>query len=415
MDVTADSPVEILLLTQYYSPEEAMLPVDLARGLSERGHRVKVLTGYPNYPYGRLFDGYKQRWRGRESDGRVDVLRVPLYIDHSPSMIRRAFNYLTFGFSAATVGGFARSADVIYVYAPQMTPAIGPWLRRAFGGTPYVLHVQDLWPDSITGSSLIRSSHGVRLVEAALIPWLASVYRRAGAVIGIAPTMVRALIERGADQATAHLVYNWADDQPSAAPTTGGDAAVDGTTRVVYAGNVGDFQDLETAVLAAHQTRDDGIQLRIVGDGVALPRVRALAAELGCSNIEFSERVPNDQMAQIFEQADFALVSLKDLPLFSGTIPSKFQAALAHGVPVISTVRGDLCDLVTAFDVGLTADPGDAVSLASALREAASLGKARRRELGANAAKAHQSHFSKTAGIDAIESILLSCRKPDRT
>lgn len=404
--------MHVLVLTQYFPPENAYLVADLVKGLGEAGHQVRVLTGFPNYPEGKLYPGFRQKWHHRDQFGEAEVLRVPLFIDHSNSATRRMLNYISFGLSAATARFWAKEADVIYVYATQMTPAIGPWLWRLTGGAPYVLHIQDLWPDSIAESSLLGP--GQRAVARRVIaPWLRRVYRRAEAVIGIAPTMVQALIDRGADQATAHLVYNWANDQPPVPATTfSGGTAGKGATRVVYAGNVGDFQDLETAVLAAHEARDYGVWLRIVGDGVALPRVQALVEELGCANVEFSERVPNDQMVTVFEQADFALVSLKDLPLFRGTIPSKFQAALAHGVPVISTVPGDLRDLVTELDVGLTAEPGDVASLATALREAAGIGTARLHELGANAAKAHQSHFSKTAGIDAIESILLSCRRP---
>ena len=124
-------------------------------------------------------------------------------------------NYVSFGLSAATARSFAREVDVVYVYATQMTPALGPWLWRLTGGAPYVLHVQDLWPDSITGSSLVKGGLGARVVDAALTLGSPSVYRHAAAVIGIAPTMVETLIKRGVDRRKAHLVYNWADEPDS--------------------------------------------------------------------------------------------------------------------------------------------------------------------------------------------------------
>lgn len=399
--------MKILIISQYYPPESAFVPATIARTLAAQGHQVKVLTGYPNYPDGRLYDGHTQRWRTRESDGPIDVLRVPLWIDHSQSAVRRTLNYVSFGLSASTAFDFARDADVIYVYATQMTPALAPWFWRIMGGASYVLHVQDLWPDSITGSSLVGGGRGAGVVDALLTPWLASVYRHAAAVIGIAPTMVDTLVERGVDPGKAHLVYNWADEQPlPPVPAGEGETPRQGTS-ILYAGNVGDMQDLETAVQAAHRSRDAGVRLTIVGDGVALPRVRALAEQLGATNVAFEGRLPIERMGDYYRAADFALVSLKDLPAFRGTIPSKFQASLSHGVPVITTVQGDLRKLVEDLSVGFTAEAEDVNSLEAAFRAAAASTSNDRERMAARARDAYADRFSLDAGISAIESILL--------
>lgn len=397
--------MRVLIVSQYYPPENATIPAAIARALIDRGDTVRVLTGYPNYPDGKIFEGYEQRWRSRERHDEVEVLRVPLFIDHSQSAVRRMLNYASFAASAATARGFASGADVIYVYATQMTPALGPWLWRMTGGAPYVLHVQDLWPDSITGSSLVSSGRGARAIEAVLSPWLRSVYRRAAVVIGIAPTMVDTLIERGVAESGAHLVYNWAEEQDAAdGPRPGSEPA--GITRLLYAGNVGDMQDLGTAVRAAHQARGAGIQLTVVGDGVAMQETRDLAEELGATNVEFRARVPSHEMAGLYQEADFALVTLKDLPVFRGTIPSKLQAALASGVPVITTVQGDLRTLVEQLGVGFTADAESSSSLAKAMGAAASCDRQQRDALRARARLAYSSQFSRQAGTNAIISIL---------
>jgi len=395
--------MKILIVSQYYAPENVAIPSTLARSLAAKGHRVTVLTGYPNYPEGRLFDGYRQRWRSREADGTVDVLRVPLWIDHSQGAVRRTLNYTSFGLSAATASDLGRDADVIYVYATQMTPALAPWVWRVIGGAPYVLHVQDLWPDSITGSSLV-SGRAARLVNAVLAPWLSAVYRRAAAVIGIAPTMVQTLIGRGVDPIRAHLVYNWADEQPFA--DAAGEPPRQSGTSILYGGNVGDMQDLETAVRAAHQARDAGVTLTIVGDGVALPRVRAVAEQLGSTNVTFLGRVAPEQMGAYFRSADYALVTLKDLPAFRGTIPSKLQAALSHGKPVVTTVQGDVRALVDELGVGFTADAEDVDALEVAFRRAAALSGRARADMAVRARSAYSGRFSLEAGVAAVEEIL---------
>lgn len=409
-----EEPVKILVLTQYYPPEGAHIPATIAEGLAERGHSVRVVTGFPNYPAGRIYPGFTQRWRDRKRVGSLDVLRVPLWIDHSENPLKRVLNYSSFAVSAATTRRFAKGADVIYVYATQMTPALGPWLWRLRGGAPYVLHIQDLWPDSITGSSLV-SARAARLIERLLTPWLRSVYRRASAVIGIAPTMVETLRSRGVDLGRAHLVYNWAAEDGSVEDLKDRFSLPGKGARILYGGNVGDLQDLETAIHAAHNARDAGVRLTIIGDGVALFRIRALAEELRVTNVDFLGRVPPADMASFYAASDYALVTLKDLPAFRGTIPSKLQASLAHGLPIISNVQGDVRRLVEGAGIGFTADAESAASLEDAFRRAADATAAQRSEMVERASAQYQGRFSKAAGLIEVEGILRRCATEQRS
>jgi len=396
--------MKILIVSQYFAPEATLIPTSLAKSLTGAGHEVRVLTGYPNYPTGRIFEGYKQRWRSYETFEGARVLRVPLWTDHSMSVLRRVLNYTSFALTAATARRFATSVDVIYVYATQMTPAFGPWLWRKLGGAPYVLHVQDLWPDSITGSSLIGGGWKGRIIDAVLGPWLTNVYKDAAAVIGIAPTMVRTLIQRGVQPDRAHLVYNWSQDTAEPRPIQGGEKS--GKTRIIFAGNVGDMQDLRTVILAAHQASDAGVELTIVGDGVALPGARILAEELQSTNVRFVGRVPRSEMADHYASADYGLVTLKDLAAFRGTIPSKFQALASHGLPIITTVQGDVSALVEAESIGLTALPEDPHDLERAFRAAATHTEPERRDLSERVLLAYRKWFSEKSASEVVERIL---------
>lgn len=397
--------MKVAIISQYYPPENVHITANVARGLAQRGHQVRIITGYPNYPEGQLFDGYVQRWRSREFDGDIEILRVPLWMDHSQRAFRRALNYGSFALSAATARDFVSGADVIYVYATQMTPAFGPWIWRLVGGAPYVLHIQDLWPDSIIGSSLVSGGRSAWVIDRVLDPWISSVYHRAGAVIGIAPTMIRILEERGADPATLHLVYNWAEE-PKAEPSRQHPASSVAMTTVLYGGNVGDMQDLETAVRAAHAAADAQIRLQIVGDGIALTRVKAVVGRLGATNVEFGGPVARSDMAYYYAQTDYALVTLKDLPIFRGTVPSKLQSALAFGLPVITTVQGDVRSLVNDLQVGYTADAENVDALEQAFRAAAGAAHNVRLAMADRARDAYADRFSQAAGIDAIARIL---------
>ena len=280
--------MRIAIVTQYYAPESIRIPESLATELVSRGHSVRVITGYPNYPSGRIFDGYRMRFNDVAEVNDVELRRVPLYISHSYNALARFLNYFSFAVSAAMFGWWIRRADVVYVYATQMTPAVGPSIWRRIFRLPYVLHIQDLWPESITGSSMSGGKRSKNAIAAILNPWLRMLYRTASATIAIAPSMAEMLIDRGVPAERAHHVWNWATPEPG---ESGALLGVDGSDaiNVVYAGNFGDHQDLETVIRAAKLVEDvPSLTLTLVGSGVAESRLKKLAGELSIRNVEFN-------------------------------------------------------------------------------------------------------------------------------
>lgn len=399
--------MKIAIVTQYYAPEAIRIPDTLARGLTARGHDVRVITGFPNYPDGNLFPGYSQKWRTTEAIDGIEVRRVPMFISHSYNPVARFANYLSFAWGAAVARGFVRSADVVYVYATQMTPAIGPSVWRALHGTPYVLHVQDLWPESVTDSSMVGAGVTKMILNGLLNPWLRFLYRTASATIAIAPSMARMLSSRGVPEDRLHTVLNWdASESPVAAPLV---APVEtGRISIVYAGNLGDHQALDNVIRAANAVKHlSHVAITFVGSGVAEERLRLLARDLDAHNVTFKGRVAPEEMEAIHAQSDFQIVSLKDRPIFEGTIPSKMQASLSHGIPVITAIRGDVNDMVRSNGIGYACDPEDIDQLARAFTEAASTDAQQRSQMGRKAREFYISEMSIDSGVSAIEKILM--------
>ena len=395
--------MRILIVSQYYYPENAKIPTGLAEQLVAKGHEVRVITGYPNYPHGKIFEGYKQKLRFVETLNGVTVRRVPLFISHSQNAVGRIVNYLSFGFSALGAYRFARRAEVVYVYATQMTAAIGPSWWKRIHGLPYVLHVQDLWPESVTSSSMVTNRVFQRVLHSLLSWWLNKVYRSSSGVIAIAPKMKSMLANRGAEESKIHVVLNWADERMVNVRNVP-DRAV-GLT-VTYAGTLGHFQNLDIAIEAAGMVQDlPGFRLLIVGSGVAETSLRALGGRN--PNVEFRGRVPIEQMGGVYDESDFLLVSLKDLPIFSGTIPSKLQGSFAAGVPVIAAVAGDTTEMVENSGAGLTCVPSDAESLARVFRKAHSLGAGEKEAMGRRAQAFYKERMSILRGVQEIEAVLL--------
>jgi glycosyltransferase involved in cell wall biosynthesis len=282
-----------------------------------------------------------------------------------------------------------------------MTAAIGPAAWRSRGGPPYVLHIQDLWPDSITATALV-SPVWSRPVARILTPWLDRMYRASSKIVCTSPSMGRLLGQRGVPAAKIETVLNWASEENLST----GMPLAKGALSLIFAGNIGAAQDVGTVVSAMKLVRDLDVRLDFFGSGVAEGEVRAQIDAAGLTSVRFHGRVSQDAMPQNYAAADFQLVTLRDEPVFRATIPSKLGAGFAHGVPVITNVAGDVADLVTTFDVGITSRPGDAIALAAAIRAAAALPRAERDAMRARARAVYAGQMARATSLTRIGSIL---------
>ncbi|MET7424809.1 glycosyltransferase family 4 protein [Dactylosporangium sp. NPDC005555] len=408
--------MRIGIVSQWFPPEPAFIPGSLAGELARRGHDVRVLTGFPNYPGGVLYPGFRQRWRHRQRQDGVTVRRVPLFASHDNSGLRRAANYLSFAASSSAAAlPYLRDADVLYVYHPPATAAAAALLVHLARRTPLVLHVQDVWPDAVTASTMAPSGTAGRLLHGALGTVMRHLYATAAAVVVIAPGLRDLLIDRGVDPAKVHTSLNWTDETVfrPAPPAAAGDLVRPGRCTVMYAGNLGHFQGLDTAVRAARATDRDGVDLLLVGSGVQETRLRALAADLGTGNVRFAGRRPAAHVAGLHASADFQLVSLRALPLLSAVIPSKLPAALACAAPVIVSAAGDAANIVHDAGAGLVCPPEDTDALAQRFLDAAAMPVDGRRAAGERARVAYQTDMRMQLGVDRIERLLTSAARRD--
>ncbi len=403
--------MKIGIVTQWYSPEKGPNPSPTAVQLSERGHEVKVLTGFPNYPTGKIYAGYRQRWSHREVDGLVQVRRVPLYPSHDTNGIKRAVNLLSFASTSTAAVGFLNDCDVVYAYATPMTAAAAAAVGHALRGRPYVLHVLDLWPDSVLESGMAGGPLVRPLLSSTLSGALRFLYRRAAHLIAIAPSMKQTLVDRGVPADKVSVIYNWCGDERPAPPAF--DAAVrarlgrPGRTLAVFAGNVGQMQDVETIVRAAAICQEDSpLDVAIVGSGTASTAVRRLAVELHATNIRFFDRVDSAEMPPIYAASDYQIVTLKDRPLFRATIPSKVGDALSAGCPIITTVQGDVAKMCAEGGFGFSCEPESPRALADMFRLACAEGEPARLQKGRAAWDYYRTNMSSAAAMESLEAIL---------
>ncbi|GAB1643006.1 glycosyltransferase family 4 protein [Krasilnikovia sp. MM14-A1259] len=404
--------MKIGIISQWFHPEPSPIPSNLAEDLAARGHEIRVLTGYPNYPDGKLYPGFRQRWGHVSRTAGITTRRVPLYASHDSSGLRRAANYLSFATTSALAAPrYLSGVDVVYVYLTPATVFAAPALLRLLCRVPAVIHVQDIWPESVTSSTMAPQGFAGRMMERTLHTVMRRVYRMSAGIAVIAPSMRDLVIARGAHPERVRTILNWADESlfhpvPDAAAARR-EIGHRGKCTIMYAGTMGPFQNIEASVRAAAATAPD-VDLVLVGSGISEEPARRLADELGATNIRFLGRRPPTDMAALTGAADYQLVTLRDLPIFRGTIPSKLQAALACGSPVLVSVPGDCAALVEENGVGLASPPDDWRLLADRFRQAAKVPAEERREMARRAQHLYHARMSRTAGIDRLEDLLIA-------
>ena len=279
--------MRILILAQFYEPEPAFKFPDLARQLTARGHQVQVITGFPCYPYGKTYAGYRQSLYSEEEIDGVLVTRVPQYPDHSRSALRRAFYYLSFALSATIIGLFkARRADVLLVYQSAMPTGLAGWMLSRLRGMPYVLDVVDLWPESVLASGMLNS----RVASGVINRVMRFIYRGACRINVITNGYWRNLVARGVDPQKLSLIQCWPAaglfDPVAPLPSVRREYDMEGKFTVVYAGAIGPLQDLRVLLDAAEKFRDgEAIQFLIAGEGVQREELQRNADERGMTNV----------------------------------------------------------------------------------------------------------------------------------
>jgi len=397
--------MRILYLTQWFEPEPAFKGLAFARALVERGHEVEVVTGFPNYPIGKVYPGYRVRAYQREVIDGIVVHRVPLYPSHDRSSFRRGLNYISFSLSAAIFCAVhARRFDVIYAYPP-----ITGGMAAVFAGTiarkPFIIDIQDLWPDSVVKSGM----PGTHRIGGFLDRLCNFVYRRATRIVSQSVGIKKRLIDRGVPEGKIVVIYNWADEQ-AAAPAGLCDLApyeFAGRFNIVYGGNIGRVQGLDTLVRAAHIARQQvpHLQLLVIGNGIEEDNLKKLVDELKATNVRIAPSVPRTQIGDVFAAADVLALHLWNDPLFEITIPQKTQFYMAMGKPVLIGVLGEAAEFVTQAGAGIAVVPQDVDAMVSAMVRFATLSPETLAEMGRRAREAYVRDFLFAKAITATEEV----------
>lgn len=367
--------MHILFISDNFPPEvnaPASRTFEHCREWVKFGHQVTVITCAPNFPKGKVFEGYRNRLWQREEMAGVDVVRVWTYITANEGFAKRILDYLSFMFSAILASLVVRRVDVVIGTSPQFFAACAAYVTGVVKRVPWVFELRDIWPESIRAVGAMK--------ESTALDWLEKLelflYRKSAAIVSVTNAFRDALIHRGVDGSKIHVVTNGVDSSRFS-PRPKDAKLVDqlglaGKFVGGYIGTHGMAHALNTILDAARLLLDepDGDRYRFIllGDGAEKKALVERARAEGLSNVIFVDSVPKEEVVRYWSLLDVSIIHLKRTELFKTVIPSKLFECMGMAIPVLLGVEGESASIVTCEDVGLTFQPENAVALCDGMR-----------------------------------------------
>ncbi len=364
--------MNILFLSDNFPPESnapATRLYEHATHWVAAGHNVTVITCAPNFPDGKVFAGYRNRWRQVEDVGGIRVVRVKTYITANAGFLKRTLDYMSFMLMAWVQGLAEKRPDVIVATSPQFFCAVAGWALAACKRRPFVFELRDLWPASIVAVGAMRKSLAIRLLEKLEL----FLYRRAAAVVAVTESFRQDLVSRGIDADKIHVVINGVDLERYAPQPRDAELArrFDLEHKFVagYVGTHGMAHALPAVLQAAERLRnDDRIAFFFAGSGAERATVERLVAERKLANVRLIPRQPKERMPALWSLCDVALVPLRNTPVFATVIPSKIFEAMGMGVPILMSLPdGEATAIIRDTGTGLCVPPEEPAAMANAL------------------------------------------------
>jgi hypothetical protein len=362
--------VHVLFLTDNFPPEvnaPASRTFEHCREWVKHGHKVTVITCAPNFPKGKVFDGYRNRLWQRETIEGIEVVRVWSYVTANEGFLRRVLDYQSYMVSATIASLFIRKVDVIVGTSPQFFTACAAYVAGLVKSRPYIFELRDLWPETIKAVGAMKSSFAIDMLEKLEL----FLYRRAAKVISVTKSFKANLIRRGIDGSKIEVVTNGVDisqfkPRPKDAALTA-QLGLEGKFVAGYIGTHGLCHGLETLVEAAERLRGTGIVFLFLGDGARKQHVRDMAAEKKLDNVVFIDSVPKAEVPRYWSILDVSVIHLQKAELFTTVIPSKLFESMGMGLPVLHGVEGESAEIVQEEGAGIPFEPENVDQLCAAL------------------------------------------------
>jgi glycosyltransferase involved in cell wall biosynthesis len=396
------SNMHILFLTDNFPPESnapASRTYEHACEWVKVGHQVTIITCAPNFPKGRVFEGYKNKlWQTEDMEG-IRVIRVGTYITSNEGFIKRILDYMSFMLSGFVAALFVRRVDIVIGTSPQFFTVCAAWAASSLKRRPFIFELRDIWPESVRAVGAMQSSKTLDMFEAIEM----FLYRRASRIISVTHSFKDTLARRGINPEKIHVVTNGVDparfSPMQKEPELLSSLRLEGKFVVGYIGTLGMAHALETlletAAILKQTPEASDVRILLLGDGAEREKLIARARDMDVDNVVFLPSVPKTMVARYWSLLDVSVVHLRKTDLFKTVVPSKIFECMAMGLPILHGVEGESANIIEKSSAGLLFEPENPRELASQIIELQS-NSSLRESLSKNGVLAIQSYDRKT-------------------
>ncbi len=357
--------MHILFISDNFPPEvnaPASRTFDHCSEWVKLGHKVSVITCFPNFPKGQVFDGYKQKPVHYEKINGINVIRVVTYITANEGFTRRILDYISFMISAILIHPKVVKPDIVIGTSPQFFTAIAAWVISRIKRIPFVFELRDIWPESIKAVGAMGHSKIIRLFERIEL----FLYDKADLIVSVTHAFKARLIERGVDGEKIIPILNGVN-RNSFYPRSP-HKSLDKTYRqneefiVGYIGTHGLAHSLETILYAAQKIEKEkkhNVLFLLIGGGARKKELKLIKEKRQIHNVQFIDMVSKKDIVDYWSIMDASIIHLKKTDLFQSVIPSKLFESFGMGIPILHGVKGESADIVMQTNTGLLFEPED--------------------------------------------------------
>lgn len=387
----------IMIVTEVFYPEEFNIN-DVALSWKSKGYDVDVLTMAPTYPESVVFDGYKNKFYQKEVWRSINVYRVKAVTGYKTSLIKKFLKYFWFMVSGGIAALFlGKKYDYVLGFnAGPLTAMLPAVIICKLYKRPTTLWVQDVWPDSVYAYGFKKT----KVLSFFLDKFIKFMYHNIDNIAVSCKGFESRLKPYVKNDTIFNYLPNWAIDLDMNSNPI--ELNEDEKVQFTFAGNTGKVQNLENIIQSFNKLSDEYLekaQLNIIGDGSELERLKRVNTT---DNVIFYGRKPRSEMMKYYKASNFLIVSLANKPIFSVTVPGKFQTYIAAKRPILAIINGDTADIVKDNNLGFIANPGDINSIKSVFMRAIDTEKDILERFTKNCDKLNQNVFNKDIIVDRL-------------
>tara|TARA_X000000368_G_scaffold197068_1_gene155511 strand:+ start:1109 stop:2332 length:1224 start_codon:yes stop_codon:yes gene_type:complete len=364
--------MKILFLTDNFPPEVTPPATrtfnHCKQWIKDKNTDVTIITSFPNFPFGRVYKGYKNQFYKKDKIGELNVIRVWTYMAENAGVLKRIIDQFSFALTSFFFGLFQKY-DIIIATSPQFFTTWSAFLLSKIRRKPWIFELRDIWPESIYTLGVIKNKKIISFLEKIEL----YLYNDADLIIPVTNAFKDNLVKRGINPSKIYPITNGVNSKifypKNKNYTLAKQLNLNDKFVVGYIGTHGIAHGLDFIVKAIRDIDDESIHFLFVGDGSEKNNIKSLVNKYGLKNITFIDSVSQEAVSDYISVCDLSLVCLKRNDTFKSVIPSKIFSMAAVGKPILLGVEGESKDILIKYNAGLTFIPENQESFISQLLE----------------------------------------------